>query len=238
MIMNVQNEVEKRFLNLTNEQKNALLKSNKKRSLYANVVVIVWFSLLCFLFLFLSTITQTKNDKLLFIILGITSFVTGGAICTYLILSERKISDEKKIKKELKVSIKRENNKIKHDNFVKQINKELFIDDDIINVAIIDAYTEVSDKLHAILDFQEIIQTRYYKFKVDYKDGSSKIVTEQEGTTKCNNLLNLVNTNPNNTIKQQVDQTEELRKYKNLMDDGVITKEEFEQKKKQLLDLK
>lgn len=114
----------------------------------------------------------------------------------------------------------------------------MFIDDNIINVAIIDAYTEVSDKLHAILDFQEIIQTRYYKFKVDYKDGSSKIVTEQEGTTKCNNLLNLVNTNPNNTIKQQVDQTEELRKYKNLMDDGVITKEEFEQKKKQLLDLK
>ncbi len=229
--MNVQNEVEKRFLNLTNDQKNALLKSNKKRSLYANVVVIVWFSFLCFLFLFLSTITQAKNDKLLFVILGITSFVTGGAICTYLILSERKISDEEKIKKELKENIKRENN-------TKQINKELFIDDNIINVAIIDAYTEVSDKLHAILDFQEIIQTRYYKFKVDYKDGSSKIVTEQEGTTKCNNLLNLVNTNPNNTIKQQVDQTEELRKYKNLMDDGVITKEEFEQKKKQLLDLK
>ena len=231
MIMNVQNEVEKRFLNLTNEQKNALLKSNKRRSLYANVVVIVWFSLLCFLFIFLSTITQTKNDKLLFIILGITSFVTGSAICTYLILSERKISDEKKIKKELKVNIKRENN-------IKQINKELFIDNNIINVAIIDAYTEVSDKLHAILDFQEIIQTRYYKFKVDYKDGSSKIVTEQEGSTKCNNLLKLVNTNPNNTIKQQVDQTEELRKYKKLMDDGVITKEEFEQKKKQLLDLK
>lgn len=229
--MNVQNEVEKRFLNLTNDQKNALLKSNKKRSLYANVVVIVWFSFLCFLFLFLSTITQAKNDKLLFVILGITSFVTGGAICTYLILSERKISDEEKIKKELKENIKRENN-------TKQINKELFIDDNIINVAIIDAYTEISDKLHAILDFQEIIQTRYYKFKVDYKDGSSKIVTEQEGTTKCNNLLNLVNTNPNNTIKQQVDQTEELRKYKNLMDDGVITKEEFEQKKKQLLDLK
>lgn len=229
--MNVQNEVEKRFLNLTNDQKNALLKSNKKRSLYANVVVIVWFSFLCFLFLFLSTIMQAKNDKLLFVILGITSFVTGGAICTYLILSERKISDEEKIKKELKENIKRENN-------TKQINKELFIDDNIINVAIIDAYTEVSDKLHAILDFQEIIQTRYYKFKVDYKDGSSKIVTEQEGTTKCNNLLNLVNTNPNNTIKQQVDQTEELRKYKNLMDDGVITKEEFEQKKKQLLDLK
>ena len=105
--MNVQNEVEKRFLNLTNDQKNALLKSNKKRSLYANVVVIVWFSFLCFLFLFLSTITQAKNDKLLFVILGITSFVTGGAICTYLILSERKISDEEKIKKELKENIKK-----------------------------------------------------------------------------------------------------------------------------------
>ncbi|KHD86340.1 hypothetical protein NG54_03180 [Heyndrickxia ginsengihumi] len=33
------------------------------------------------------------------------------------------------------------------------------------------------------------------------------------------------------------DPTEELRKYKSLLDDGIITQEEFDAKKKQLLDL-
>ena len=33
------------------------------------------------------------------------------------------------------------------------------------------------------------------------------------------------------------DATEELRKYKSLLDDGIITLEEFDAKKKQLLDL-
>ncbi len=38
-------------------------------------------------------------------------------------------------------------------------------------------------------------------------------------------------------MKQATDTTDEIRKYKSLLDDGVITKEEFEVKKKQLLNL-
>ena len=38
-------------------------------------------------------------------------------------------------------------------------------------------------------------------------------------------------------MKQATDTTDEIRKYKSLLDDGVITQEEFEVKKKQLLNL-
>lgn len=57
---------------------------------------------------------------------------------------------------------------------------------------------------------------------------------------KINELL-IKRQNKNNepTIKQQIPQSnaDELRKYKDLFDSGVITQEEFEAKKKQLLDL-
>ncbi len=39
------------------------------------------------------------------------------------------------------------------------------------------------------------------------------------------------------SIINQLSPTDEIRKYKELLDDGVITQEEFEQKKKQLLGL-
>jgi len=38
-----------------------------------------------------------------------------------------------------------------------------------------------------------------------------------------------------NTPQPQIDTTDELRKYKALLDDGIITQEEFDSKKKQLL---
>lgn len=43
----------------------------------------------------------------------------------------------------------------------------------------------------------------------------------------------------NNIIKQEIPQSnaEELKKYKDLLDNGIITQEEFDQKKKQLLSL-
>ena len=87
------------------------------------------------------------------------------------------------------------------------------------------------------MNYQEIIQTRYYKFKVDYKDGSSTIITAKEGSVKCNNLLKLVNTDSDLETQHQIEPTEELRKYKKLLDDGIITQKEFEQKKKQILGL-
>lgn len=148
------------------------------------------------------------------------------AFCLAFIL-RNKVTDEKRIKRQLEY-------KIRQENYNKQ---NLFLDNDIKSVTIIDSYTEVSDKLHAILNYQEIIQTRYYKFKVDYKDGSSTIITAKEGSVKCNNLLKLVNTDSDLETKHQIEPTEELRKYKKLLDEGIITQEEFEQKKKQILGL-
>ena len=120
-------------------------------------------------------------------------------------------------------------------------NPQLILQTELLSnirkVSIIDSYTEVTDKLHAILDYQEIIQTRFYKFKVDYIDGHSKIVTEKEGTANCLHLMKLVDSTFESNNKQQLDSTEELRKYKKLLDDGIISQEEFEQKKKQLLGL-
>ncbi|MHC8516210.1 PH domain-containing protein [Sporosarcina sp. ITBMC105] len=40
---------------------------------------------------------------------------------------------------------------------------------------------------------------------------------------------------PSNSAVTQSDNTDELRKYKSLLDEGVITEEDFESKKKQLL---
>ena len=42
---------------------------------------------------------------------------------------------------------------------------------------------------------------------------------------------------PSNIIMQTTDEADKLKKYKDLLDSGVITQEEFDAKKKQLLDL-
>ena len=115
------------------------------------------------------------------------------------------------------------------------IQKEL--EQKIIRVIILDSYTEVTDKLHAILNYQEIIQTRCYKFRVDYQNGNTDIITEKEGTERCAILLKLADNQMNINNEKFEDKTEELRKYKKLLDDKIITEEEFEKKKKQILDI-
>lgn len=49
--------------------------------------------------------------------------------------------------------------------------------------------------------------------------------------------MKLINRDPKVENKSQIDSTEEIRRYKKLLDDGIISQEEFEQKKKQLLKL-
>ena len=41
-----------------------------------------------------------------------------------------------------------------------------------------------------------------------------------------------------NTIQQEISEADELMKFKNLLDNGIISQEEFEAKKKQLLGIK
>ncbi len=107
--------------------------------------------------------------------------------------------------------------------------------DNIKSVMILDSYTEVSDKLHAVLNYQEIILTRVYKFKVDYNDGTSKIITAAEGSEEYSVLITRVKVATENQINLLDNNIEQLKKYKKLLDDGIITLEEFETKKKELL---
>ncbi len=108
--------------------------------------------------------------------------------------------------------------------------------DKIKSISILDSYTEYSDKLHAVWNYQEIIQTRVYKFKVDYIDGTSKVVTAAENSEEYNLLIPYVNkTTDTETNSSNRDNIAKLREYKQLLDDGIITQEEFDEKKKELL---
>ena len=104
----------------------------------------------------------------------------------------------------------------------------------IANVSILDSYTKYSDKLHAVWNFQEIIQTRVYKFKVDYIDGTSKVVTAAENSEEYKILIS--KTGGTAVVQQTKNENHnKLREYKKLLDDGIITQEEFDAKKKELL---
>lgn len=222
--MNKQKTIEEKFSKLTEEQKKLFIKRDKLGWAILNITLTLLFIFLSIIFIILIFVVNNMEDKYLFLGFAISMIIIGCAVCIPLIIYNKKLTDDKRIIRQLKIII--ENDK----------SIDLCMDN-IDNVTILDAYTEVTDKLHAILNYQEIIQTRYYKFKVDYKDGTSKIITEKEGTAKCNNLLGMVNSNSSNESKQQTDSTEELRKYKKLLDDGIITQQEFEQKKKLILGL-
>lgn len=106
---------------------------------------------------------------------------------------------------------------------------------EIKSVFVVDTYTEYSDKLHAILNYQEIIQTRMYKFLVTFEDGSSKFYTEKEGSKKYNILIQHVNFESSSNESPMISNADELRKFKELLDEGVISQEEFDKKKNELL---
>ncbi len=70
--------------------------------------------------------------------------------------------------------------------------------------------------------------TKYYQ---SYKDDCQKITVVLDKIKQQNENFY----KPENVLKQ-TDEVEEIRKYKQLLDDGVITEEEFRQKKKQILE--
>ncbi len=105
----------------------------------------------------------------------------------------------------------------------------------IASATLVDTYTEYSDKLHAILNYQEIIQTRMYKFLVTFEDGSSKFYTEKEGSKKYNILIQHINFEGASKEQCFISNADELKKYKELLDMGAISQDEFDKKKKELL---
>ena len=151
-----------------------------------------------------------------------------------------KLDDETKIKKCIERLEKQKEiaNKDTEKRLLADLQKNVYYRlsvDNIRFVTILDSYTEFSDKLHAVLNYQEIIQTRFYKFKIDYKDGTSKIVTAAEGSEEYSVLITRVKSDTTGQADSGVNNIEKLREYKQLLDDGIITQEEFEIKKKEIL---
>lgn len=148
-----------------------------------------------------------------------------------------KLNDEEKIKKYIEILEKRKANANETKNNMKLKFLGQFDTSNIKSVIILDSYTEMSDKLHAVLNYQEIIQTRYYKFRVNYFDGSSKIITAKEDSPEYNALIGFVgqDTSNNTPNSPNVDNADLILKYKKLLDEGIITQEEFDRKKKELL---
>ena len=64
-----------------------------------------------------------------------------------------------------------------------------------------------------------------------YIDNRDKVYEE------LNDLINKRQSTPSNmtVVKQDISNADELKKYKDLLDSGIITQEEFDAKKKQLL---
>ncbi len=77
------------------------------------------------------------------------------------------------------------------------------------------------------------VSTSSGKITCFYIDNREKVYEE------LNTLINKRQSTPSNmtVVKQDISNADELKKYKDLLDSGIITQEEFDQKKKQLLGL-
>ena len=190
-----------------------------------------------------STIACIIGKEYSLLIFAVIILLLGGALVIWVIRSSAvalRANDEIKIKMHIERLEKQKEQlanqteaKLKAD-LQKNVYYRLSVDK-IKSVAIIDSYTEYSDKLHAVLNYREIIQTRVYKFKVNYIDGTSKVITAAEGSEEYSILITHVNSSTENQAEMPNNNIGKLREYKKLLDDGIITQEEFDAKKKELL---
>ncbi len=189
-----------------------------------------------------STIACIIGKEYSLLIFAVIILLLGGALVIWVIRSSAvalRANDEIKIKmhierleKQKEQLAKQTEAKLKAD-LQKNVYYRLSVDK-IKSVTIIDSYTEYSDKLHAVLNYREIIQTRVYKFKIDYNDGTTNIITAAEGSEEYSVLITRVRS-ATDSQTELPNSIEKLREYKKLLDDGIIAQEEFEAKKKELL---
>lgn len=192
------------------------------------------------LIIFISFIIFVKIKNITFLIC--LAFLLICFVLPFCVVTIYNLNDINKIKSDKELYIRKIKRDILKEQEIKQKEQEereaaKHIDGkEIKSVLLIDSYTELSDKLHAFLNYQEIIQTRIYKFKVFFMDNTSKVYTTEENSKLYNKLIKFLNNNENqNVTSVNLDPTEELRKYKSLLDDNIITEEEFNKKKSELL---
>lgn len=233
-------KVQNIYSTLSNEQKEEYARKedrmNKGFFIAGIVLAIIVIGIAVGISVWLAVTGEASTLPLILVIFAAFLIV---AIC--IIVSSKKAlnaTDEIKIKTHIK---RLETQKqYKQQEAEKQLQKNVYYRlsvENIKTVTILDSYTEVSDKLHAFLNYQEIIQTRVYKFCVDYNDGNSRIITAAENSEEYNVLMPLVNKSADTQTPtiQEKSNIEKIREYKQLLDDGIITQEEFDAKKKELL---
>ncbi len=220
----IEDEIKNRYKHAISDEiiKSKYIKKDKSihiAYIISYAFILTLFVLICVLGIFEAT---EKSAKLALLFLAVVLFMLDILIFIILLKANKKTDNERilrQIKNEVQIEISK--------------NKYIINIEKIKSVSIIDSYTKMSDKLHAILNYQEIIQTRYYKFKIVYKDGTSQIITTEENSSLYNKLIVLTDSKENH----EIDVSEELKKYKQLLDEGIITQEEYNMKKKEILKL-
>ena len=199
--------------------------------------VFIFFSFLIFgiACLIISSIAFIKNDPTLIglLIVGIISIIISFAVMPPKMFKwDYRQWAHHKFKQEIK-SVQ-----LAAQTAQEKLEEMQTIDGKIIQYTkIIDSYTEYTDKLHAFLNYQEVIQHRMYKFLVIFDDNTQDIYTAEEGTKVYNKLVLHLKQETSGTPQQEnrISSADEILKYKRLLDEGIITQEEFNKKKEELL---
>ncbi len=177
-----------KYNKMSDEEKRDFAKKTKSGAIFATTLL----SCIELTFLVLSIYSFcVKNGNG---VMWISMFV-GGAIALSIFLSRYKFlalhSDEEWIIYELGYRIKQAA-KLRRKGKATLKHILLLHASDIISVSLIDKFTEVTDKLHGFLNYQEIIQTRYYKFKIEFEENDFEIFQTKENSSDCSYLLSLI----------------------------------------------
>ena len=228
--------IKKQYDNLTNKEREEIGKNYKKQKFSWFLVIEILSGIFFLSSLILLILSSGSEDQLGSSISGLMISVAGIIIGLYILNpKEYKKSDfnkycEIKLRKELNKKIDAQ--KLEDNRTLKE-NRFAF--SNIKKTILIDSYTTYSDKLHAILNYQEIIQTRWYKFKIIYDDNSSEVVDVKEESNEYDYLMKFIVTDSEHIESKQTSQADEIKKIKELYDNKAITEEEFEKMKNKII---
>lgn len=172
-------KIEERIALLTEDEKNVLIEKDKKQDkteykifLVSTILIILLLIVLLFAtkeYLVFSIVIVFPVCLLLLLIFGFPKYCKGK-------------KDEKRLFNQVRQLLSKGTESNKQQSSIINFN-------DIATVILMDSFTEVSDKLHPVLNYQEIIQTRIYVFKISYKNGTNAIVKMNENDSNCEKLL-------------------------------------------------
>lgn len=223
------NDIEEKYKALSEQEKEEIFKEHIKTSILIFLLESIVF-IIGGIYLLIGGL-RTSNS--ICIVLSIFILCSGIFLWVYFIYSFRGKNASKNKEIIIKRILKRSRNV--QQRYINEMNS--IRGREIKKAKIIDSYTEYSDKLHAVLNYQEIIQHRIYKFLVTYVDNSTEILSVEEESELYNKLILYIDKEeePKYVIEKQ-SVADEILKYKQLLDAGAINQEEYEKKKKKLLD--